>query len=125
MRLKWKRQWGGSDRVVWINVRKLNVAWSRDGEDYLPPGDAANHHFGQWLRQYGAKEKADMPHVGLWDQVMSFTDGRHRFAWCRDNGVRHLPVTVESRKQSALFQRLFGTTARVCEVPRGAFRQRV
>jgi hypothetical protein len=120
--IRWKRQWGSGDIVVWVIVRKLDESWKGD-DDRLPLGSCANHSFGRWLRRrHSNREPANMPHVGYCEvdgrEFISFTDGRHRFAWCRDNGVRAMPVTVEGRKQAKIVRRLFGSTSRVCRLPR-------
>jgi hypothetical protein len=41
-----------------------------------------------------------------------FTDGRHRFAWLRDHGLRALPVETAS-EQLKVFCALFETAERV------------
>jgi hypothetical protein len=115
--IRWKRQWVGSERVVWINVDKLNSAWRRDTGFYFRLGSCKRHPFGVWLRRFGNTERAWMPLVGYYFGYISFTDGRHRFAWCRDNGVKVMPVTVESKKQVEIIQKVFGSTARTCRIP--------
>jgi hypothetical protein len=100
--IRWKRQWGGSDIVVWV-IRKVDDAWRSDPIPgyYVPRGKCVRHRFGDWLRKYSDSEKAWMPHLG-YIGYKHFTDGRHRFAWCRDHGVRAMPVTVETRKQARM-----------------------
>src|SRR5437016_472181 len=99
--IKWKRQWGGNDRVVWVIVRKIDKAWRNDPVPgyYIPHGACYEHPFRDWLERGSHKERAWMPHIGFYGFV-SFVDGRHRFAWCRDHGVKAMPVSVESKKQA-------------------------
>jgi hypothetical protein len=63
--IRWKRQWGGSDIVVWV-IRKVDDAWRSDPIPgyYVPRGKCVRHRFGDWLRKYSDSEKAWMPHLG-------------------------------------------------------------
>ena len=117
--IRWKRQWGGKDRVVWVIVRKLDEAWKRDpvSSYYIPRGQCRHHPFGSWLSKFGDRERAHMPHIGFYDGYVSFTDGRHRFAWCRDHGVTTMPVSVESKSQATLVANVLGSRLRVCRLP--------
>lgn len=67
----------------------------------------------------GATLKVHMPHVCLYEnkRFVSFTDGRHRFAWCRDHEVKFLPVSVATKKEEKKFKRLFGTESRCSRMP--------
>jgi hypothetical protein len=107
--------------IVWVIVRKLDESWKKD-DDRLRRGSCNHHSFGDWLRRrYSPQWLANMPHVGYVElngrEFISFTDGRHRFAWCRDHGVKAMPVTVEGRKEAAIVRKLFGSTSRVCRIP--------
>lgn len=118
--LRWKRQWGGADRIVWVIVRKLEVSWSRESDGYyLPPfrRDYKYERFGEWVLANAASTKIEMPHVGFYEGIISFTDGRHRFAWCRDHGVRAMPVTVCSKKEVLEVKRAMGSRAARCLLP--------
>ncbi len=101
--IRWTRQWGlGSDVIVWVVVRKLHESWKKD-DDRLRRGSRNHHAFGDWLRhRYSNEWLANRPHVGYVElngrEFISFTDGRHRFAWCTDHGVKAIPVTVEGRQ---------------------------
>jgi hypothetical protein len=121
--LRWKRQWGGADRIVWVIVRKFDELWECDGDYYLSPHNASYKYqrFGEWLAANASIVKVDMPHVSLNEGIATFTDGRHRFAWCRDHGVRALPVTVSGKLQSAELTRLVGSRIRRCVVPSVVF----
>jgi hypothetical protein len=105
------------DPVVWISVVKLDASWRRDvtryvGEGAIGPGNgypSRYKKFGEWFAE---GHKIWMPHVGITGGHISFSDGRHRFAWLRDHGVRALPVTV-SPDIEAEVRRRFGTRSRV------------
>jgi hypothetical protein len=86
--------------------------------DYIPPGECFYHPFGDWLQESANKERAHMPHIGLYYGYISFADGRHRFAWCRDHCVTAMPVSVPSRAQLIKITSLFGSASRTCRVPR-------
>ena len=83
-------------RVAWVNVAKLDAAWKLDDECYfIPPGPYELHS------RYGRIPIFLETHKGpIWMPTVSptaggavgFTDGRHRFAWMRDHGVKHMPV---------------------------------
>jgi hypothetical protein len=117
--IKWKQQWAcPNDRIVWVIVKKLDESWSKDDGLYLPPGSCLNNRVGEWIEKLSAaKERVPMPLIGYYEGYVSFTDGRHRFGWCRDNGVRAIPVSVESKGQVRLVNKLFGSKARNCRVP--------
>ncbi|WP_375234404.1 plasmid fertility inhibition factor family protein [Burkholderia pseudomallei] len=53
-----------------------------------------------------------IPTVSMADGTVSFTDGRHRFAWLRDHGLRALPVEVDQDSVETC-RTCFGTTERV------------
>lgn len=115
--IKWIRQWGGTDRIGWISVPKLDAAWRADW-DYLSPAEAASqqryHKFGKWLVAHS--ERVQMPHICLFDNGIAFTDGRHRFAWFRDHGVKALPVTAEP-EEAPTIRRRYGTRSRTTRLP--------
>jgi hypothetical protein len=120
--IRWVRQWGGGDRVVWVIVRKLDAGWKKApgfDNDYIPLGTCANHSFGKWVKEGAHRERARMPHIAFVGFV-SFTDGRHRFAWCRDHGIKATPVSVASEREAEIVKRLFGSTSRTCRLPRSS-----
>jgi len=116
--IRWKHQWScPNDRIVWVIVKKLDKAWSKD-DCYLSPGSCVNNRVGEWfVKLAAAKERVPMPLIGYYEEKITFTDGRHRFGWCRDNGVSVMPVSVESNAQVRLVSKLFGSKSRVCRVP--------
>ena len=102
-----------SDPIIWISVAKLDKSWKRDGGFYIGKfarGNGATSRtkykrFGEFFR---GGRSVWMPHIGISAGHVSFTDGRHRFAWLRDHGVRALPVTV-SPGNIVEVKRRFGT----------------
>ena len=105
------------DVVVWISVTKLDASWKHHAPYYVGvgvsgPGNGSlsrYQRFGEWLAK---GEPVWMPHVGFSNGHVSFSDGRHRFAWLRDHGVKALPVTV-SPDIVAEMKRRFGTRSRI------------
>jgi hypothetical protein len=109
---------------VWIDVARLDAAW-RGSQQYVGfggqavPGGSAKPEryegFGLWLEP---GVDVHMPFVSLEDEGVSFTNGRHRFAWCRDHGVAALPVEVCAAELAAFAER-FGTKSGVsqAEIP--------
>jgi hypothetical protein len=119
--VKWRRQWGGSDKIVWIIVAKVNASWKLDLSDYIGLGGTTHPAIGGRYDKVGkwveSGRPMHMPHLAFDDDgQMSFTDGRHRFAWMRDHGVKALPVTAE-RTQARLVARKFGSRCRTCRLP--------
>lgn len=117
--VRWKDQWGFGDAVVWLDVAKADAAWKRDADYYIPIGAPENHHryreFGTWLLR--ANRVVWMPHVTLWRGQLSFTDGRHRFAWIRDHGADAMPVTTDPADAKKLSAKL-GSAARITQILR-------
>lgn len=99
-------------KVLVIDVKKFDEAWSKDTGMYLPPGGSGDNYIPIYRqdkpegynRYHRASEDSlkfkqadkdfDMPTVGLRFGLPSFTDGRHRFAYFRDLGIKTLPISV-------------------------------
>lgn len=83
--------------VVWVDVAKLEASW-RQTLDYVGVGGTGAaikgryEKLGQW---FALGQLVEIPSVVLDGGEISFTDGRHRFAWFRDHGVTIMPVHVE------------------------------
>ena len=124
--LRWVRQFKRGDKIVWIDVDQLNRSWRTDSSLYVGNGgrspditSAAKYEkFGRWIVEHADQDKISMPHIAL-DRHgnVSFTDGRHRFAWLRDHDVQSLPVTV-SPDIEAEVRRRFGTESRMSRLTR-------
>ncbi len=86
------------DETVWISVAKLNASWKKNHEQYIGLGGSGPvigdryQRFGDWLRK---GEAVWIPWVGLDNGEISFTDGRHRFAWLRDHDAKAIPIDVD------------------------------
>jgi hypothetical protein len=117
--IKWKRQWGGEDRIVWVSVAKLEDWWKAEGTDYhFVRGQGRPDAYRIIRERVERGEILPMAHLGFhFDNPMriGFTDGRHRFAWVRDHGGIAVPVTFD-RAQAVRARRIFGTKSRVCRV---------
>jgi hypothetical protein len=103
------------DPVLWISVAALDAAW-RGCEDYIGPGGSRSLHVGRYGRfgEFFAHARSiTMPSLCLDDEgAVSFTNGRHRFAWLRDRGLTALPIEVPPT-HAALFTKRFGTSDRL------------
>lgn len=120
--LKFVRQWGGSDRIVWVDIERANESWRRETGYYLRRG-APNGTAG--LIEHLGFRRIPMPHVCV-DEVgrFTFTDGRHRFGWFRDRGVKAIPVTVATKGEADLVRRRFGSRRRAVRLPMSIFQSR-
>ncbi len=113
---EWRKTVSG-DVEVMINVAKLDASFAKDREFYVGPQGAGGiagryERFGNWLK---GGEAIGMPEVCLNDKgEISFINGRHRFAWMRDNGVTKLPVAVPAGDAKAV-QAKFGMATRMVE----------
>jgi hypothetical protein len=117
-RLRWIRR-VKADNVVWIDVALLDGSWQHD-PDYVGL-DGRNglgrryEKFGVWIAEH--TDPIWMPEIGLNDdRSVGFSDGRHRFAWLRDRGVKSLPIATGREELSEIKAR-FGTRSRVSWLP--------
>ncbi|MBU9172470.1 hypothetical protein [Burkholderia gladioli] len=105
------------DPVVWAAVDLLDAVW-RDTTDYVGVGGRGSDQNGKYeavgtfLRHAIGKCQIFIPTVSLENGKAVFTDGRHRFAWLRDHGLRVLPVEVDEDSAGAC-RTCFGTSERV------------
>jgi hypothetical protein len=105
------------DVIVWVDVAKADTLWQRDS--FYIPLSAPDHRgkyerFGQWLAR--AQCPVEMAHVSVGDaNSLSFSNGRHRFAWVRDHGANAVPVTIW-RGQARRLAKLAGTNIHLCDV---------
>jgi hypothetical protein len=119
--LKFVRQWGGSDRIVWVDIARANESWRRERGYYLRRG--APNETPDWIVRLGFR-RIPMPHVCVDDAGrFTFTDGRHRFGWLRDQGVKAMPVTVATKGEAVLVRLRFGSRKRTVRVPASAFQK--
>jgi hypothetical protein len=86
------------DETVWISVARLDASWRRNRSQYVGPGGVGAgsedkyEKFSSWFEE---GKPIWIPWVGLEDGEICFTDGRHRFAWLRDHGVKSMPIDVD------------------------------
>jgi len=103
------------DETVWISIAKLDASWEKNNSQYIGPGGSGPaiadryEKFGIWLQQ---GEAVEIPFVGLENKEICFTNGRHRFAWLRDHGVKSMPIDVDPEIADEMRER-FGTDKRV------------
>jgi len=122
--LTWCREveWD-DDPIVWVDVEKIEAAWCSERFAYLGsdvrqwPSSGMPYRyrrFGEWIAK--SSEPIKMSSACLDSGKLSFTDGRHRFAWCRDHGIKVLSMTTSS-DGLAEFTSRFGTTTQRSELP--------
>jgi hypothetical protein len=107
------------DKIVWIDVRKLDEYWQRDVAYYLARGQGRRYAQNYIYEAITKGDVLPMPHISLSADskgvCVNFSDGRNRFIWVRDNGGRAMPVTID-KLQVALVRKLFGSRSRICKV---------
>jgi hypothetical protein len=97
-----------SDVVVWVDVGKADRMWRNTEPDcYIGSGGtghAIDNRYQLIGRELSAGKAVGMPLLSIDGPTLGFTDGRHRFAWCRDHGDCCLPVITpeESADELAL-----------------------
>jgi hypothetical protein len=111
-------------KVVIVDVAKFDQAWSQDYGFYLPPGGRGSNYIPLYHKDnpdYNRYDRVqeevpkfkesgrdfEMSTVGLKGNIPTFTDGRHRFAYFRDKGIKHLPISV-SKANAIKMKKLFG-----------------
>ncbi|WP_247391851.1 hypothetical protein [Ralstonia pseudosolanacearum] len=105
------------DPVIWTAVDLLEQAW-RSAGDYVGPGGEGSNQpgkyqtVGKFLRRYAGQIQLFIPCVSIAYGEVEFTDGRHRFAWLRDRGLKALPVEVDASCETA-YRARFETDLRV------------
>jgi hypothetical protein len=106
------------DAVVWVDVASLDAAWRETDQWVSPNGksgvqDNRYRRVAEWIK---AGNIVDMCEIAIDEGCVSFTNGRHRFAWLRDRGARAMPVQV-APDSAAEFERRFGTPLRLSRLP--------
>lgn len=112
-------------KVVIVNVEKFDKAWSEDGNMYLPRGGRGANYIPihgrgkpegynrydrvrEEIPEFKSKGKDfEMSTVELQYGNPVFTDGRHRFAYFRDLGIKNLPISVPDKDVDEM-QKRFG-----------------
>lgn len=85
-----------SDVEVMIDVAKLEASFAKDANFYVGPQGEGGikgryERFAKWME---GGQVVEMPEVCMNGDEISFINGRHRFAWMRDHGVKMMPVAV-------------------------------
>jgi hypothetical protein len=127
--IKWGKQFRvRDDRIIWIAVPKFDECWrlSESGNHYLLCGQGRPAACRRIEDSVKSGLVRPMPHIGFYPDLkrISFTDGRHRFAWVRDHGGRAMPMTI-NKSQVLLARKLFGSRSRSCEVSHSSSSARV
>lgn len=120
------------DRVtVVVDAARLDAAWRRDPDFYVPPGGreedrqkyANNVAFVARARREGLA--IEQPRITVdADGAASFIDGRHRFAALRDAGVESVPVSVDP-EEAARARRLLGAAGPPVHAPGKPIAERI
>ncbi len=98
------------DVLVDANVLAFDAAWSKDGDFYIGHGGQQGigkryDMFGKFLNTTQEPIEASEVYVDSKGQV-SFSNGRHRFAFLRDQGATTIPVAMS--KEAIVNARNFG-----------------
>jgi hypothetical protein len=107
------------DAVVWLDVARVEKSFSLDinfyvGIDGTRAGQPSRYEkIGRHIESGAAIWMPQLCLTGA-DEI-SFTDGRHRFAWVRDHGAIALPVATDPAQADQLAA-LFGSPLRICEI---------
>jgi len=103
-------------KTVMVSVAKVDAALRADPGYYVGPGGTGAAIGGRYdeVARFAARAKArGIPFeqsvlVLGGDGLVSFRDGRHRFAWLRDQGMTVVPVSVPARQAAATKRRYGG-----------------
>lgn len=88
------------ETMVKVNVQKVNASWERDTDFYISKGGEGGikgryGRFGEFMASTDQAIEVSELGVGKNGQVF-FTNGRHRFAYMRDQGATVIPVAMDS-----------------------------
>jgi len=106
------------DAIVWISVKKFDAVWSLERDFYItqppdPEDQLKYQRFGAWFSKN--QSAVEMPHISFFGEDFSFSNGRNRFAWLRDRGLKALPVTTDPEEATEL-RRIAGTRSRISRI---------
>ena len=112
----WKPERAADDELVLVNVARFDKAFQQDTGFYVGAGGEGGikgryDRFGRWLdKDFGNRYRIKAPEVYVdADGKVSFTNGRHRYAWLRDHGVTTMPMAMP--KEAAARARAHGLIA--------------
>jgi ketosteroid isomerase-like protein len=96
------------DVAVKVSVDKLDQAWRPSNRIPKGGGDQGPEKYANAAKYTASGKKVRMPEVHIHkDGSVTFRDGRHRAAALRDQGKKHIYVTV-SRSQAKKAKRELG-----------------
>lgn len=103
----------GDEIVIWIDVAKFDKAFARDSGFYIASGGEGGiknryKDFEKWLEQGIPVEMPEAYVNERRNDIVGFTNGRHRYAWMRDHGAQSLPVVVP-REHAEMMHKLYGS----------------
>ncbi len=102
------------DVLVAVDPKKLDEVWKNDSGFYIGPGGAGQigdryPRFQQWLKDNpGTPIKAPIVSWDPYNNIPSFTNGRHRFSVLRDMGAQKVYLAVP-KEDVAIFQKFAST----------------
>lgn len=103
---------------VMLDVAKVEQGWRKDRGFHIGPGGTGDairgryERFGEFLK---SGTPIEMPEIGTTQGGrVVFTNGRHRFAVLRDQGVHELPFMVSREEAPAIVQQ-FGARSQLHE----------
>jgi hypothetical protein len=98
-----------SETLVWLDVEKINASFAKDRNFYVDGPDSKNaigkryDQFGEWLKRGIAVNPPEV-HLNAWNEI-SFGNGRHRYAWMRNNGETKMPFVVPKAEAEEIVER--------------------
>lgn len=97
---------------VMIDVERVMTSWKHDHGFYFddaskkPALSGRYERFGEWVKR-GEPIGLPLLYISPATNEISFGNGRHRFVWLRDHGVKRMPVMV-TKEQASEFKKRFG-----------------
>ncbi len=98
------------ETTIMVDVSKLDQAWQGDTDYYVAPGEDPQGKKAAFLRFLAKGKPVEASRVNIENGVVSFVDGRHRFAALREEGAKQMAVTIP-KKQKDEFLEKFGKNA--------------
>lgn len=87
------------DTLVPLDVEKFDQRFRGDTSFYLSEGggpNAISNRYAQFGKFIAENDSIESPEVYIGDDGrVGFTNGRHRYAWLRDHGIKTIPVAMD------------------------------
>jgi len=98
------------DCVLWLDTSKIDKLLEQEDPFYirLNGGIRSQDKYNNISRLVGTGTPLKMPHLA-YDQrlkIIGLLDGRHRFAFLRDNGIDKIPFTMDRNTARVLKSKL-------------------